>query len=40
MKQYDSTDCAAACLATICMYYKMVCYFYLYQSIYFCKGLN
>ncbi|HBJ2610991.1 ABC transporter permease [Clostridium botulinum] len=22
VKQYDSTDCAAACLATICMYYK------------------
>lgn len=22
VKQHDSTDCAAACLATICMYYK------------------
>ena len=22
VKQYDSTDCAAACLASICMYYK------------------
>lgn len=22
VKQYDSTDCAAACLATVCMYYK------------------
>ncbi|HDK7139871.1 TPA: hypothetical protein PTV74_003767 [Clostridium botulinum] len=22
VKQYDSTDCAAACLSTICMYYK------------------
>ena len=22
VKQHDATDCAAACLATICMYYK------------------
>ncbi|NLL29601.1 MAG: hypothetical protein GX258_00795, partial [Clostridiales bacterium] len=22
VKQHDITDCAAACLATICMYYK------------------
>ena len=22
VKQYDMTDCAAACLATVCMYYK------------------
>ncbi len=22
VKQHDATDCAAACLATVCMYYK------------------
>nr|WP_242979946.1 cysteine peptidase family C39 domain-containing protein [Clostridium perfringens] len=22
IKQHDSTDCAAACLASVCMYYK------------------